>query len=400
MTDSSPPDRRSAPADEVPAAIREDLRRQSRRRLRVVLVCLVLGLILPEVIIRWVLFSPTVWAREMGADIRRAHYFADPDLEEAYWHLRWTLDDSPAKHQGPSHDQRLGWVNSRFDPESREHLAQDELPGRRPVLMYGASFVDCMTKRRHCFERLMRNSELGPEHCLRNYGVGGYGIDQVLLLMQDSIDHYAEDDPVVVFGIVLDSDLERSVLGFRAWPKPRLRLTGGDLVGPEPVFDGGSGAYVAEEGIGITSYAWRYLLHHDRMTNQEGWKDLLRGTEAKRAEQDDLIDAILFAMRDECESRGLDYFFLFFTSPRSLPPHEVPPQEERLTRLFLEEGVPFVHVRPYIMRAAEAYEEGLDALFIPAGPAQHHPNAEGNRVIFEALRDGIEGRFTTQVELP
>ena len=75
--------------------------------------------------------------------------------------------------------------------------------------------------------------------------------DQVLLLMQDSIDHYAEDDPVVVFGIVLDSDLERSVLGFRAWPKPRLRLTGGDLVGPEPVFDGGSGAYVAEEGIGI-----------------------------------------------------------------------------------------------------------------------------------------------------
>lgn len=173
MTDGSPPDRRSAPADEVPAAIREDLRRQSRRRLRVVLVCLVLGLILAEVIIRWVLFSPTVWAREMGTDIRRAQYFADPDLEDAYWHLRWALDESETKDKRPPYDPRLGWGNGRFDPESREHLMQDELPGRRPVLMYGASFVDCMTERSDCFERLMRNSELGPEHCLRNYGVGG-----------------------------------------------------------------------------------------------------------------------------------------------------------------------------------------------------------------------------------
>jgi len=400
VTDSPPPDRRSAPADEVPAAIREDLRRQSRRRLRVVLVCLVLGLILPEVIIRWLLFSESAWARELSSDIRRAHYFADPDLEDAYWHLRWALDDSSAKHQGPPHDQRLGWVNSRFDSESREHLMEDELPGRRPVLMYGASFVDCMTERRHCFERLMRNSELGPEHCLRNYGVGGYGIDQVLLLMQDSIDFYAEEDPVVIFGIVLDSDLERCVLGFRAWPKPRLQLSDGELRLPEPVFGGGSGPYVEAQGIGITSYAWRYLLHHDRKTNKGGWKGLLRGTQAMQAEQNELIDAILLTMRDECESRGLDYFFLFFTSPRSLPPYDVTPQEKRLTHLFLEEGVPFVHVRPYIMRAAEAYEEGVDALFIPAGPAQHHPNAEGNRVIFEALRDGIEGRFTTQVEFP
>lgn len=383
-----------------PAPTAPDLERsRSRRRLAVLLVCLAGGLFLPELIMRWLLFGSSELARSWGADLRRPHLFADPELEDEYWRLRWTLDEADSKYKSPPHDPRLGWVNGRFDAETREHNTLDELPGRRPLLLFGASYVDCMTERPDCFERLMRDSDMAREYCLRNYGVGGYGIDQMYLLMQESLDLYAAQQPLVVIGVVLDSDLERCALGFRSWPKPRLELRDGALVEPAPVFAGGSEAYIAREGMGIWSYAWRYLLHAETQVSGP-WQERLRGVERQRAEQDALIDGILCAMCEELTSRGIEHFFLLFTSPRSLPPHEPPAQEARLTRLFLERGVPFVHLRPYFLDAAQALEEGLPGLFFDAGPAKHHPNAAGNRVIFQALRDGIDGRFTTEVELP
>ena len=374
-------------------------RRKGRRRLIVVLACLALGLMLPELIMRWLIFGTSARARSWGSEVRRAYNFADPDLEDEYWHLRWTIDEGERKYMSPPHDARLGWVNARFDPESRLHGTVDELPGRRPLLLYGASYIDCMTARPDCFERLLRSSDVARELCLRNYGVGGYGIDQMYLLMQDSLDHYVEPKPLVVIGVVLDSDLERCVLRFRSWPKPRLELRDGRLVGPQPVFGGGSAAYVEEHGIGIRSYAWRYLLYADTQLSGS-WQGIVRGLEREQAQQNDLIDAILFAMRDELEARELEYFFMLFTSPRGLPPAAVPAQETRLTRLFLEQDIPFVHVRPYVMKAAREHEGGLDALFHGAGPGQHHPNPLGNRVILQALLDGVEGRYTEEVELP
>jgi hypothetical protein len=358
-----------------------------------------LGLFLPEAALRWLLFSSSELALSWAGELRNAHNFADSSFEDEYWLLRWVLEPGESKHRSPTYDARLGWINDRFDARTRRPLTVDELPGRRPLLMFGASYVACMTKPKECFEGLMRQSDIARQYYPVNYGVGGYGIDQVYLLLRESLDLFAGENPLVVIGVVLDSDLERCVLGFRSWPKPRFELREGRLVEPGPVFAGGSQAFLDQHGIGITSYAWRYLLHGKHQLAGP-WRERVRGVAAQQSAQDELIDALLSAMRAELESRGLEYFFVLFTSPRGLPPAEVPAQERRLTRLFLDEGVPFVHARPYLLQAGESREGGLDSLFSAAGPAMNHPNAEGNRVLFEALRDGLEGRFTTQAAFP
>ena len=358
---------------------------------------MLLGLLLPELVMRWLLFSPSELAGSLGSELRHAYHFADPALEDEYWHLEWELETSDKKFKSAPFDPILGWKSGRFDAETWRHLLPDELPGRRQVLLYGASYAECVTDSKDCFQGLMRGADIAREFNLVNYGVGGYGIDQMYLLMKGSLDLYAAENPVVVIGLVVDTDLERCVLAFRSWPKPRLTWADGRLQDPEPVFSGGSAAYIADRGIGIRSYVWRYLLYGKTQLRGE-WRQRLRGTGSDREEQKELIDAILLAIQEDLEGRGLDYFFLLFTSPRGLPPAEVPSLEKHVVSLFQERGTPFVHARPYILDAIASGEGTMETLFIQEGRGENHPTPAGNVVLFRAMLDGIQGRYAKDVE--
>ena len=121
---------------------------------------------------------------------------------------------------------------------------------------------------------------------------------QTLTLMRETLPRYEGQDPFVVVGLVADSDFTRASVGFRSWPKLRLVRRDGELVPEGPVPATGSAAYIEEHGIGITSYAWRYLLHaKSRMPpDLQRW---LRGADELEREQDELIRDIVLAMRDE-----------------------------------------------------------------------------------------------------
>jgi len=60
-----------------------------------------------------------------------------------------------------------------------------------------------------------------------NMGVHGYGHDQMLLYLREVGAPYRPD--VVLLGFV-DWDMQRNLLGFRDYAKPRFELVGGDLV--------------------------------------------------------------------------------------------------------------------------------------------------------------------------
>lgn len=62
-----------------------------------------------------------------------------------------------------------------------------------------------------------------------NYGVGGYGLDQIFIYFKRILPAYAGKDPLFLIGLIQD-DLGRVLLGVRTSPKPYFTLRDGELV--------------------------------------------------------------------------------------------------------------------------------------------------------------------------
>jgi hypothetical protein len=256
------------------------------------------------------------------------------------------------------------------------------------VLLYGASYASCVTPPEDCFEGLMQRSELAGRYVLHNYGVGGYGLDQAYLMLRETLDHYAGTNPVVVFLLVADSDLERSSLTYRDWPKPRLCLRDGALQPERPVPDSKE-AYLRQYGTGITSFAWRGLIRSPGVL-PESWRAALNGEGRKRREQWELIERVLDAIQAEVTIRDLDCTFLLCTSRRGLESPTRPFELGRLESLLAARSIPHADALRGFQEAGAAHEQGLGALYQGEQVEGAHPNLQGNRLIFDCLREQLE----------
>ena len=171
-----------------------------------------------EFAFRKVLFSNS----ESFASLKQPSYYSDylkhrneHFFNDNYWKLQYIFN--PQKEVGFLHP-KLGWTGY-FDSETYLHNDVKKIIGRRPVLLYGNSFTMCMDTVK-CFQEILNSDhEFADRHYLLNYSVGGYGLDQIYLLMDASAEKY--NNPFVIFSM-LTTDLDRSLLSFRLAPKPRL----------------------------------------------------------------------------------------------------------------------------------------------------------------------------------
>jgi hypothetical protein len=114
--------------------------------------------------------------------------------------------------------------NSRGLRGAREH-PYAKPAGTRRVLVFGDSFTfgeDVSDD--ETYSHYLEQSLAGVE--VLNFGVHGYGHDQILLYLREEGVKYQPD--VVVLGFLYD-DMERNLLGFRDYAKPRFELRGGRL---------------------------------------------------------------------------------------------------------------------------------------------------------------------------
>jgi hypothetical protein len=70
-------------------------------------------------------------------------------------------------------------------------------------------------------------NEKAPDLNVINLGVSGYGLDQMYLTLVEEIDKYRPDLVIVAY---IDDDLNRTLLSFRDYMKPRFCLKGDNLV--------------------------------------------------------------------------------------------------------------------------------------------------------------------------
>lgn len=141
------------------------------------------------------------------------------------------------------YDARLGWIpepglrnlvfddfppvstNSRSMRGEREY-ADRPAAGTTRILVVGDSFTfGFSAPDEHVWVRLLEDSL--PQAEALNMGVPGYGTDQMLLrLERDGLPL----KPDIVIAAVYEDDLNRNLLTFRDYPKPRFRSDAGELV--------------------------------------------------------------------------------------------------------------------------------------------------------------------------
>ena len=335
-------------------------------------VAILLGAVALELSLRALLF---VWPVE---GLRRA------GLYSARWStareaLAWEFAD-PAAHRPIAHHPLLGWTHSRFDGATLAHLGEASIGARRPILLLGDSFAACVTERKDCFEGLVERSELGRRYRLLNYGVPAYGLDQIYLLLRSILPRFEERDPIVIVSLLVEADLDRAALDFFQWPKPHLDVDEKGALVPGPAVPPSAEAWIEEHGLGVTSYAWAWLSGALGLRSSEdgpGHRERVRR----------LTPALLKAIRDECEGRGLDYAIVVFQGQKVLRDPSFVPRWQPLLLGELERlGM------PYELTAGDLLESGgsLEELFVSRGPARRHYTAAGNRAVFPALRRAIE----------
>ena len=369
-----------------------DARARSRRRKRVVLVSasLLAALLTVEGGLRFLLFSDLARRSGLGWRARNAALYTAREAGEESWRLKALLQGPRAALPSPNYDARFGWLKPTIDAATLAHADEGLLAGRRPVLLFGDSYAECASA--PCWQELLQASELSDRFCLLNYGVGGFGLDQMAMLLGPVLDRFAERSPIVVIGILVDDDLDRCDLGLRGFPKPHFTVRD-DQLALHPLEHADPQSYLRDHPLGIRSFAWRWLLFGSGLVPRElalAWV----GETGHVARKEELNRLLLLAIRDELEARDLTYFFLLFHARRSLEaagPHGW--QEPFLYATFPELGASFVSSKRFLRSFLERTGTPVEHLYLPPGPGMNHYTSLANEVVFEALSDGLKGRF-------
>lgn len=282
---------------------------------------------------------------------------------EYLWNCHFDL-----KNQDPV----LGWLGERVTLEYG-HTEEGNLINKRAVLLYGDSFAQCVDTAISFNEYLNDDSEFSQDNYLLNFGIGGYGVGQILMLFEQSRNKY--EDPFVIFS-VLTTDMERSNLSIRDAQKPFFILEEGELkLGSGKIYKKKSD-FVAENPPEIYSYLWRYYL------SGEVQRDSLK--EDGLAYMDyikELNAAILDSAFAVLNSEYKDNFVFLIFHPEYLGPNDW--RLNFLTEYAIENELPFI--RDEDLRRKDAEGKIYDP-FLYQVRGDGHPNSYANKIVSEELK--------------
>lgn len=337
---------------------------------------------------RFIAWSLYALAVAFGFEAFARAALSSPDLrqrlftnDDASWRLQWAARQRDQTGLGYALDlwsPTRGWTlrpnlrdvpfrgeivnsNSKGVRGSRE-VGYEKPPGVTRIVVLGDSFTfgeevgDDETFSHH-LQSLIPNSEV------LNLGVHGYGHDQMLLYLKEEGLKYRPD--IVLLGFMPD-DMERNVLSFRDYAKPRFALRGGRLeltTGPVPR---------PEETLAAEKWRSKFADLLTMARSRYEWRSGKTSAITK-----ELTAAILDEMKSATLAAGARPAFAY------LPVYgEIPRTDEGMTsreRAFFaycrERGIAALYIQPAFRAKARA-----GAVFKTAGhwgPLEHLTAAEG-----------------------
>lgn len=384
----------SAPSGQAPEPPVGARPRRRGRRLALGLLAVLAALLACEGLMRLLLFGPAPFDA-LGADLRRPGRFADPDTEELYWTLTCTWKPVPAYARRPAdHDARLGWRDPRFASGTYAHRDEARVGARRPVLLYGDSFAACHGQLERCWDVQLEEDELARELALLDYGVSGYGFDQITLLVEESLPRWLEHRPLVLIGVLVDDDLNRTGQRLRQAPKPWFTLEpgadGAELVYHPPAA-GTVNAFLDANPPRSASWLVRGLLTSRLVP--DAWRHDLLGLDEQQAHTAEVARALIVRLHAFLAAHEVEHAFVLFHGRASVRVDsygwEEPLLLEELTRL----RIPWVSTRTAFRADMAATGRTLLDYFALEGRARPHYGPTGMQVAFRAIRRALLGEF-------
>ncbi|QDU70067.1 hypothetical protein [Engelhardtia mirabilis] len=367
-------------------------RRWLRRLLALALVP-VISLVTVELGLRFLLFShnPTIVERTQWT-LRKPQRFANRLSDDMFWALlhRW---GSAARDEASVPDPITGW-RGRFSRSANPyiHARVGDLEHRQPILLFGDSYAACTTSAADCFDGLFRDSDRIDDALLLNYGVGGFGLDQIYLTLRETLkawDTSGLAKPKVIVSFFLDNDLDRCDLSIRDFPKPRFTVEDGQLVEHSVESPSGSAWYERNSSV-FDLWTWRWLVHSSHLLPNK-LQSRFDGTDRHREFLQEAVPLLFAAAHEELASRGIEHSFLILPGEVALkyPYHtwREPLVEQSLTDL----GVNWVNARWEFEQHAKAVGLQPKDYFGTEGRAAGHYTPLGNRVAMQALLRAVDG---------
>lgn len=352
----------------------------------VLLISSLIALVIGEFIFRALIFGDMEAMDKYRYPGNFAEIFSDD-----YWKLAYKFDretNKPPEH--PHH--LLGW-SLYFDHYSYMHDDYPKLGKRRPVLLYGDSFAMCVDST-DCFEDYLNaDSSFSKDHYFLNYGVGGYGVGQILLLFEQTVDRF--EKPFVVFSL-LTKDLDRSILSVRTGQKPFFDVENDSLVLKGLPIDPNPAHFFEENPPEITSYLWRKFLYSGINFFPEKFDEKIKGKTTYLQEIREVNAKILERAIADLKARDLDFVFLIFHSEDDFRLDEDLEWRNAYLRDILDRNeVPYIWSRD-LVREDEHYADYQHERYII--PIDGHPTSYlngliANRIKEIVLRDSL-GSFT------
>lgn len=337
----------------------------------IVLISTAAVLVLCELVFQKILFSDwekAEFLREPGAYATIYEDDHEAIFTDEYWLLYYLFDKQfkPPNNPHPI----FGWVG-KFDRLSLIHNDKDKVKGRIPVLLFGDSFSYCVGAK--CFEEILNeDSAFASKYYLLNYGVGGYGIDQIYILANEVIPLY--NRPVVLFGM-LTRDMDRSILKFRTGQKPYFELDDNKLNLKGVPMEPKASYYVENHMPDITSYLYRYM--RNSLNNYIPKND--PRTIKVLANMIALNEQIIIKAHDMLKSSGVDYRFLVFSPVYN---SDTEWREKVIRDLLEKEGAPSIFTKD-IYQADSNYANVPTSFY--ESPEHGHPTDYQNELICDEI---------------
>ena len=284
----------------------------------------------------------------------------------------------------------LGWY-ARFDPQNFMHSETKFLHGRRPVLLFGDSYAQC-SKSVKCFEDFLnRDSEFKDSFHLLNYGVGGYGLGQISLLIENIVGKYK--NPFIVIGLMV-FDLDRSAMQFRTGPKPRYFVEDTKLVLEEAELTNDIPKYLLKNPVKFNSFLYRRIcVALDKEINFARIPFLDSCIKDNVPKKKNLNRLLVKKIVADLESRKLDYVFLVF-NPNwvgvSTLDGETTWREPYLRELFEQLNLPYIWSADAISSYRKRVEIPTSRFFGPEDSG--HPSSLYNELIAKEIKKFVLAR--------
>lgn len=291
------------------------------------------SLLICELAFRMIIFSKS----NKFADLKDPGKYAKT-VQDDYWKLYYKFNGpfKPPKNPHPL----LGWIG-HFDRQTLDHNEQGKLNGRRPVLFYGDSFIMCQSDSVNCFHEILNNdTSFNKKFFTLNYGVGGYGVDQIYLLFKETIDRFV--NPFVVFSI-MPTDMDRCLLTVRTGQKPFFIEQGDSIVLQGVPIDPDPAHFFSENSPDITSYIYRRFIN----SNLNPFYNTCDTDLKARKKIISLNKKIILSAFQEIKQRNLNYVFLIFDE---LWNPEGAWRVDSLKKIFIENNINFIQTGDLVVQ--------------------------------------------------